>query len=1012
MPYTLNKTDGTILTDLLDNSVDRTTTDLALVGKNTANYGELFNENFIKLLENFASDQEPRSPLKGQLWFDTSEDTLKIYTGNTFIEFAKPIVSSSEPNTTSAGDFWFNSNTRQLFFNDGNGLRLAGPIYTAQQGISGFEIATVADITGITHVIAKLKLGNILVGIFSDSAFTPNYSAGEGLKLASENVTGNIIKGFTPLSNLFKFNVTVARSESLVDAFGQPISVDEFVKVTGQNTIDGRLTITGTNTSSLSDLLNKPLSLGWGPNLTFEMEQPPSGATVTPPVRLRINRADQDITITTKKGTVFEDAVYVKADTSRVGIFTTSPGTTLDVNGNLTVRNNIIGTTTTSLLDVGTGTINFGGDATDIQIGSTTGFTTINNDTKVLAKLIINNPISLNPAVLQSNNTKFNLLNTNTTEINFGSVAGTINIGAANGTVTFNNDVVVTGNHKIEGIFNVDNIRIKDNQVNTTGDFDLELGALFPNRGIKLIDVTSAQEEFFIEKQLTFIGNTLRVDPSFTGPFNLLNTTVPTINIGGETLAINIGNSPSPNAKINALSRLQTYKDLIIGNSAGDPGEIKSSGINTNLFNNTRIINMAQEASDINIFGDGGAGSFGHRQPIRTMRINATSVVIEGDLELRGGDITATLPRAGIFSNAQLIEIGDNSTTIILGGPSTNVEIGNRLQVGSTGSVFLQSRTVGGKIRGGLLGSSNMDEFELIPEFVTNVYISPSSEELQLGQGLRSELYWRTPATAGGAGWSPNRFIPDGFDIIGGNPVQRYRTQYPVTISRNNHLIRGKLMMSDKSLYYPNAILFMNEWNEVVSVNNIQAFDTGSLTLGGSLTVSGIVSGPGATPAYFNNIRINQTAEFVGNLTSTTVASKNVFTSNVTTLNIGGTLNGVINLGGSTGTTNIPGKLKVGWKRITANYDAYAGDRLLVDTEIAGIELRLPPNVGNPTIPVVGDQIQIIDVWKFNVNVVELIRNGNKINGVDANVTLNQAGTAFTLVYTGTERGWCYDHKV
>jgi len=47
MPYTLNKTDGTILTDLLDNSVDRTTTDLALVGKNTANYGELFNENFI-----------------------------------------------------------------------------------------------------------------------------------------------------------------------------------------------------------------------------------------------------------------------------------------------------------------------------------------------------------------------------------------------------------------------------------------------------------------------------------------------------------------------------------------------------------------------------------------------------------------------------------------------------------------------------------------------------------------------------------------------------------------------------------------------------------------------------------------------------------------------------------------------------------------------------------------------------------------------------------------------------
>ena len=57
MPYTINKTNGTILTDLLDNSVDNITTDLSLVGKNTANYGELFNENFIKLLENFANDE-------------------------------------------------------------------------------------------------------------------------------------------------------------------------------------------------------------------------------------------------------------------------------------------------------------------------------------------------------------------------------------------------------------------------------------------------------------------------------------------------------------------------------------------------------------------------------------------------------------------------------------------------------------------------------------------------------------------------------------------------------------------------------------------------------------------------------------------------------------------------------------------------------------------------------------------------------------------------------------------
>jgi hypothetical protein len=182
--------------------------------------------------------------------------------------------------------------------------------------------------------------------------------------------------------------------------------------------------------------------------------------------------------------------------------------------------------------------------------------------------------------------------------------------------------------------------------------------------------------------------------------------------------------------------------------------------------------------------------------------------------------------------------------------------------------------------------------------------------------------------------------------------------------------------------------------------------------VGGSLSVASTISGASGTPALFNNIKVAQVAEFSGNLTSTSVTSKNIFTSNVATLNIGGTSNGVINLGGTTNTTNIPGRLKVGWKTVTGNYDAYAGDRLLIDTTLAGLELRLPPNVTNPTPPIVGDQIQIIDIWKFNVNVVELIRNGNKINGVDANVTLNQAGTAFTLIYTGTERGWCYDYKV
>jgi len=59
MSYKLNQTDGTLLVDLVDGSVDSTTTDITLVGRSYTGYGEAFNENFIKLMENFAATSAP-----------------------------------------------------------------------------------------------------------------------------------------------------------------------------------------------------------------------------------------------------------------------------------------------------------------------------------------------------------------------------------------------------------------------------------------------------------------------------------------------------------------------------------------------------------------------------------------------------------------------------------------------------------------------------------------------------------------------------------------------------------------------------------------------------------------------------------------------------------------------------------------------------------------------------------------------------------------------------------------
>lgn len=84
MPYSINKTNGDLLVTIEDGTADLTSTSLALVGRNYAGWGEYFNENYVKLLENFARNSQPSSPMVGQLWYDTANKLLKIYDGTEF----------------------------------------------------------------------------------------------------------------------------------------------------------------------------------------------------------------------------------------------------------------------------------------------------------------------------------------------------------------------------------------------------------------------------------------------------------------------------------------------------------------------------------------------------------------------------------------------------------------------------------------------------------------------------------------------------------------------------------------------------------------------------------------------------------------------------------------------------------------------------------------------------------------------------------------------------------------
>jgi hypothetical protein len=187
MAYTVNRTSGAVLTTIADGTID-TTTDLTLIGKNYSGYGELLNENLVRLLENFSSNSQPASPISGQLWWDASTNLLKVYTGSAFKVISGSTSSASQPSGAIAGDLWFDSTNQQLYVYNGSSWILIGPSFTSITGTSGAVVETVADNLGSNHVVIKLFANETVVATVSkDSTFTPQ-SAISGFATVSPGV--------------------------------------------------------------------------------------------------------------------------------------------------------------------------------------------------------------------------------------------------------------------------------------------------------------------------------------------------------------------------------------------------------------------------------------------------------------------------------------------------------------------------------------------------------------------------------------------------------------------------------------------------------------------------------------------------------------------------------------------------------------------------------------------------------------------------------------------------------
>ncbi len=218
MAYTINRYNTTQLAVVEDGTIDQTT-DLKLVGKNYAGYGEIQNENFIFLLENFSGANQPPKALSGQVWFDSGNSKLKFYDGTKWRTTGGAEVSGTTPAGLSTGDFWWDTTNEQLYAYNGSTFVLVGP-QGVGDSVTQFQSRVIRDDTDTNRAVIVSVIADEVVHIISSVQFTigtTDASAYPGFDVVRQGITlkntQNASGGATTSSH--RFYGTASNSDKL-----------------------------------------------------------------------------------------------------------------------------------------------------------------------------------------------------------------------------------------------------------------------------------------------------------------------------------------------------------------------------------------------------------------------------------------------------------------------------------------------------------------------------------------------------------------------------------------------------------------------------------------------------------------------------------------------------------------------------------------------------------------------------------------------------------------------------
>ena len=357
-------------------------------------------------------------------------------------------------------------------------------------------------------------------------------------------------------------------------------------------------------------------------------------------------------------------------DTAELITFSTA---NVDIDNDLNVDGGDITTNQTSfnLLNTNATTVNAFGAATTIDIGATSGTTSINNN------LDVDLDLNVDGGDITTNATTFNLLNANATTVNFAGAATDIQIGAATGTTNVNNNLDVDGDVNIDG----GDLTVSTatfNLANTTATTINAFGAATTIEIGASTGTTNVNNNLDVDGDVNIDGGDLTVS---TTTFNLANTTATTVNFAGAATTVEIGAATGTTSVNNNLD--------VDGDVNVDGGDLTTNQTTFNLLNaNATTVNAFGDATTINFgtaatttdFGDlkiNGSTIYGDLNG-QTITLDpypaggdaGGDVIVRGNFKVTG--TTTTVNSTVMTVNDPVFTLGDSISEKVLTAPASN----------------------------------------------------------------------------------------------------------------------------------------------------------------------------------------------------------------------------------------------------------------------------------------------------------------------------------------------------